>query len=156
MGSEGSLNDVFLAWFRMATAVGNAELRYEISGDGQQCLQVILEQGDSILVNCNTICWMSDEISIEKMDTFFTIFFGKKTENLKLINQSQLPKFVGLAQKCSGRVLVMKNMLIQPHGLYFFSESFLCSHGIHEINIKQFPDHGKNRYLLLLLLLLSC
>lgn len=145
---------MWLKWFAMATALAGAgagnvtELRYEISGDGQQCLQIILEQGDSILVNCNTICWMSDEISIEKIDTFFSIFFGKKTNNIKLLNQSQHIKFVGLAQKCSGRVLVMKktNNLLQ--GLYFFSESFICAHGILDMNIRQFPDHGKDRFLI--------
>jgi uncharacterized protein (AIM24 family) len=119
------------------------ELQYEISGEGQQCLQVILEQGDSILANCNTICWMSDQIAVEKIDTFFfSALFGKRTENLRLINQNQPAKFVGLAQKCSGRVLVMKKTNNIVKGLYFFPESFVCAHAIPEISLQQFPDHG--------------
>jgi uncharacterized protein (AIM24 family) len=132
---------VFLCWTGMA-AGNSRDLQYEISGEGQQCLQVILEQGDSILVNCNTICWMSDQIAVEKIDTFFSAIFGKKTETLRLINQIQPTKFVGLAQKCSGRVLVMKKTNNVVKGLFFFPDSFVCAHGVPEISLQQFPDHG--------------
>lgn len=117
------------------------KLQYELSGEYQQCLQIILELNDSILVNCNTICWMSDQITVEKIDTFFSAFFGNKTDNLKLLNHSEPVKFVGLAQNQSGRILVLKNSM-QQRGLYFFRESFVCAHGVSEITARLFPDIG--------------
>jgi uncharacterized protein (AIM24 family) len=117
------------------------DLQYELSGEDQQCLQVIIQPNDSILVNCHTICWMSDQIAVEKLDTFFSALFGNRTENLRLTNLSEPVKFVGLAQKQSGRIFVMKNKNA-PRGLYFFKDIFICAHGIPEIPLRQFPDQG--------------
>jgi uncharacterized protein (AIM24 family) len=126
---------------QMARTQSTAEiLQYELSGEDQQCLQVIIQPNDSIIVNCHTICWMSDQIAVEKLDTFFSALFGNRTENLRLSNLSEPIKFVGLAQKQSGRIFVMKNT--NHRGLYFFKESFICAHGPSEIALRQFPDHG--------------
>lgn len=29
------------------------------------------------------------------------------------------------------------------NGIYFFKDSFICTHNVNEIIARQFPDHGK-------------
>lgn len=56
----------------------NNNLQYKLSGEDEKCVQIILEVNDSILVNSNTICWMSDQITVEKIDSFFSFFLIQK------------------------------------------------------------------------------
>lgn len=121
----------------------NNNLQYILSGEDEQCLQIILEVNNSILVNCNSICWMSDQITVEKIDSFFSFLFNSKTDNLRLSNLSLPNKFIGLAQKNNGRIFIMKRNENLQNGIYFFKDSFICGHNIPEINTRSFPDYGK-------------
>lgn len=120
----------------------NNNIEFILSGEDEKCLQVILEVNDSIIVNVNTICWMSDQITVEKIDSFFSFLFNSKTDNLRLSNLSLPVKYVGLSQKNYGRIFVMKRSENVQTGVYFFKDSFVCGHNIPEITTRSFPDYG--------------
>ena len=116
-------------------------LQYVINSD-EKTLQILLEVNTSLIISSSTICWMSDQLTIEKIDSFFSFLFNTKTNNLRVINLSLPIKYIGLGQKTNGKIFVMKRTN-NNCGLYFFKDIFLCSYNINEIITRPFPDYSK-------------
>lgn len=119
------------------------ELFYEISGEDQNCLQVILKQNEALIADSTSVCWFSENLDIENMDSMWSVFFGWRTDLLRLKNKALSPVVVGLAVPQNGRILALGFAGTSTRGLFCFKESFVAANSETTVEIRPFPQQSK-------------
>ena len=117
-------------------------LRYQISGDNQQCLQIILSENESVIVDNSSICWFSEDINLETIDSFWVTMVGERTGLLCASNKSASPTIIGLSYPCNGCILALHTEDSTAPGLYCFRESFVAADCGTLIENKPFPHQS--------------
>ena len=116
-------------------------LQYQITGEDQQCLQVILRQNEGLMVDNKSLCWFSESIEIENMDSLRSIFlFGQKTDLVCVRNRQAVPGLLGLSRPYNGRVVEISLSGGNVTGIYCFKEFFIASDIDTIIELRTFPQ----------------
>lgn len=112
---------------------------YDISGESNQVLQVVLNPHQSLYADCNTVCWSSDNIKIRRIDSTFSVLIGSRTDGVIILNTTNTPAFVGMSQHLGGPIFVLDFKDSVATGIYCFKESFVCASPNTNITMKKLP-----------------
>ena len=128
------------------------DLEYDISGEHDQVLQVVLKPNEILYADCHTVCWSSENIKIRRIDSMFNMLMGTRSDGIHIFNSSGTPAFVGLNQQQGGPILVLKFAQSVTTGIYCFKESFICASSNTAVVTRKLPFSCKSEHMLCLLL----
>jgi uncharacterized protein (AIM24 family) len=116
-----------------------SSLEYDISGNGNQVLQVVINPNERVYADCNTVCWSSENIKIRRDDSTLSVLMGSRTDGINIMNISSTPAFVGLSQQQGGPIFVLDFKNSVTTGVYCFKESFICASVDTNVVTKKLP-----------------
>jgi hypothetical protein len=121
----------------------NSDIYYEISGEDQNCLQIVLKRNEALIVDSASMCWFSESLDIENMDSMWSVLIGWRTDLLCVKNKGMDPVMLGLAVPLSGRVLALNFDGSSTRGLFCFKDSFIAANSGTAIEARPFPQPSK-------------
>lgn len=122
-------------------------LEYEVSGDSNQVLQVVLAPQEYFYADCHTVCWSSENVKIRRLDSMFSTIMGSRSDGIHIMNTTTTPAFVGLNQQQGGPILVLNFADSVTKGIYCFKESFICASPNTTVVAKKLPFACEYMYL---------
>jgi uncharacterized protein (AIM24 family) len=104
-------------------------MRYEICGEENQFVQIVLGPTDSVISDSSSLNWASSDIkAVQKPHLFsLSIYLGHNFhEKTSFLNCGTTDGYVCLSQRGCGRIHTIKQLDHDPSHLYILKDTFLC------------------------------